>query len=822
MTATESNPLLEKYKTLDQGERVQVMNVWIDGTGESMRCKTKTVESEPLTPEDLPVWNFDGSSTYQAEGFNSDLYLRPGTLFRDPFRLRKNKNVFSETYNFDHKPRVANHRPSCSLFMERKLLEVCITGADRLLVVVPNRDPRKLSLAMVSPDGKIGECAGCNKKSRLSVEVCVVLKLDNNVVGKTSWKAPGTECWKEQFRIKLDKSRELEVEVYWRDHRSLCGVAFLRLEELLDNQRRQIQVPLEPQGCLFAEVTFLNPTVPKKRRPRRQKRAFHFHKDAEKKFPRAGQKNTTFNVATRDRLQKTTALPDCTTNNSTLSPHSTSSPFPRDRAENFVEQAPLLDYGKVTEELESSHTDNLTRGQQELRYTSVREEKPIQNCEKENTPPNNRKKKKPMIQENRNKDDCSTAASRSSFSDSYNHSSIDQPRASFMRRNSKRKKSLCGPIDSLTEIEIPQINGIRYAQGPNGEVEDKVNQEEPIIINSPYSCKGFHQTMPKVERPLDEINESEDLRGKGNFVWIPSTSSENVCSKCGHLQENGNSPPTPTETRIHLMKGVTFLSKSWDILYSILRCIFLCLVLILGFLLYRIWCASCWSVRNVVHYAAQDRPFAVLRSRTSTLFEWIKRFTRSEKKDSRQGQTYDDADTTHKDVMLQNKDNDSDSVLGVPSDDSNDDNRKHKEEDKESAADYNCERNVHHLLITRRLFEIFTWCPTKNINTCLASVNAYFKAYLSTRLITPNFPASLSHRRSTTVFLETTISDKNKEDTSRCVADYPFPLFNVAKRTAFFQEPDSFYAINIVPAEGDSNMLWCHDLFDRDCRNLLI
>ncbi|XP_068676848.1 uncharacterized protein [Montipora foliosa] len=569
MTATESNPLLEKYMTLDEGERVQVMNVWIDGTGESMRRKTKTVESEPLTPEDLPVWNFDGSSTYQAEGFNSDLYLRPGTLFRDPFRLRKNKNVFSETYNFDHKPRVANHRPSCSLFMERKLLEVCITGADRLSVVVPNRDPRKLSLAMVSPDGKIGECAGSNKKSSLSVEVCVVLKLDNKVVGKTSWKAPGTECWKEQFRIKLDKSRELKVEVYWRDHRSLCGVAFLRLEELLDNQRRQIQVPLEPQGCLFAEVTFLNPTVPKKRRPRRQKRAFHFHKDAEKKFPRAGQKNTTFNVATRDRLQKTTALPDCTTNNSTLSPHSTSSPFPRDRAESFVEQAPLLDYGKVTEELESSHTDNLTRGQQELRYTSVREEKPIQNCEK-----------KPMIQENRNKDDCSTAASRSSFSDSYNHSSIDQPRASYMRRNSKRKKSLCGPIDSLTEIEIPQINGIRYAQGPNGEVEDKVNQEEPIIINSPYSCKGFHQTMLKVERPLDEINESEDLRGK----------------------------------------GVTFLSKSWDIVYSILRCIFLCLVLILGFLLYRIWCASCWSV---------------------TLFEWIKRFTRSEKKDSRQGQTYD-------------------------------------------------------------------------------------------------------------------------------------------------------------------------------------
>ena len=46
--------------------------------------------------------------------------------------------------------------------------------------------------------------------------------------------------------------------MYWRDHRSLCGVAFLRLEEFLDNQRHQIQVPLEPQGCLFAEVCVTN------------------------------------------------------------------------------------------------------------------------------------------------------------------------------------------------------------------------------------------------------------------------------------------------------------------------------------------------------------------------------------------------------------------------------------------------------------------------------------------------------------------------------------------------------------------------------------
>ena len=110
--------------SLDQGERVQVMYVWIDGTGESMRCKTKTVESEPLSAEDLPVWNFDGSSTFQAEGCNSDVYLHPRALFRDPFRRGKNKIVLCETFNFDHKPGVANYRLPCSQVMENDEVQV--------------------------------------------------------------------------------------------------------------------------------------------------------------------------------------------------------------------------------------------------------------------------------------------------------------------------------------------------------------------------------------------------------------------------------------------------------------------------------------------------------------------------------------------------------------------------------------------------------------------------------------------------------------------------------------------------------------------------
>jgi glutamine synthetase len=44
--------------------------LWLDGykPEPNLRSKTKIVDSEPKTPEECPGWNFDGSSTQQAEG----------------------------------------------------------------------------------------------------------------------------------------------------------------------------------------------------------------------------------------------------------------------------------------------------------------------------------------------------------------------------------------------------------------------------------------------------------------------------------------------------------------------------------------------------------------------------------------------------------------------------------------------------------------------------------------------------------------------------------------------------------------------------------
>ena len=57
-----------------------------------------------------------------------------------------------------------------------------------------------------------------------------------------------------RFSFTLEKTRELEIDVYWRDWRSLCAVKFLRLEEFVDDLRHGMALQLEPQGLLFAEV----------------------------------------------------------------------------------------------------------------------------------------------------------------------------------------------------------------------------------------------------------------------------------------------------------------------------------------------------------------------------------------------------------------------------------------------------------------------------------------------------------------------------------------------------------------------------------------
>lgn len=112
-------PILDKnvaqrFRDLDLSTtKVQVNYVWIDGSGQNLCGKTRTIDRMPATVAELPTWNFDGSSTGQAVGQNSDVYMVPIAMFRDPFRGGNNKIVLCDTYNHDMTPNSSNKRFRC-------------------------------------------------------------------------------------------------------------------------------------------------------------------------------------------------------------------------------------------------------------------------------------------------------------------------------------------------------------------------------------------------------------------------------------------------------------------------------------------------------------------------------------------------------------------------------------------------------------------------------------------------------------------------------------------------------------------------------------
>ena len=72
---------------------------------------------EVTSPDDLPEWNFDGSSTDQAPGDNSDVYIRPVAIYPDPFRGSPNVLVMCETWDPDGTPNKFNYRHEAERLM---------------------------------------------------------------------------------------------------------------------------------------------------------------------------------------------------------------------------------------------------------------------------------------------------------------------------------------------------------------------------------------------------------------------------------------------------------------------------------------------------------------------------------------------------------------------------------------------------------------------------------------------------------------------------------------------------------------------------------
>ena len=91
--------------------------LWLDGcTPTQIRYKTKVVKDFGKK-EEAPIWGFDGSSTEQADGNNSDCVLKPVRVYPNPLETNSSI-VLCEVWNVDDTPHESN---------TRRLLEETIT-----------------------------------------------------------------------------------------------------------------------------------------------------------------------------------------------------------------------------------------------------------------------------------------------------------------------------------------------------------------------------------------------------------------------------------------------------------------------------------------------------------------------------------------------------------------------------------------------------------------------------------------------------------------------------------------------------------------------
>merc|ERR1719171_2495441 len=100
-------------------DKVQAEYIFIDADGD-VRSKCRTVDSKKATVDQLPDWNYDGSSTEQAPGEDSEVIMKPKAVFKDPFRGGDNILVLTDTYTPGGTPLPTNTRkPAVEIFESR-------------------------------------------------------------------------------------------------------------------------------------------------------------------------------------------------------------------------------------------------------------------------------------------------------------------------------------------------------------------------------------------------------------------------------------------------------------------------------------------------------------------------------------------------------------------------------------------------------------------------------------------------------------------------------------------------------------------------------
>ncbi len=110
-------------------DMIKAEYIWIDGTEptQTLRSKTKIMEKGQTPPD----WGFDGSSTNQAKGHDSDCRMKPVFVCPDPIRGGDDILVLTEVFTADGKVHPTNSRNAAAVAQEKYKAEEAWFGMEQ-------------------------------------------------------------------------------------------------------------------------------------------------------------------------------------------------------------------------------------------------------------------------------------------------------------------------------------------------------------------------------------------------------------------------------------------------------------------------------------------------------------------------------------------------------------------------------------------------------------------------------------------------------------------------------------------------------------------
>ena len=126
--------------------------IWLGGNDE-FRSKARSL-TLPLNygVNDIPDWDYDGSSTKQAEGQFSEIILKAVAIFKDPFRGAHHLLVWCSTHKPDGTALSNNNRPWANELFEQKLDEEPWYGMEQEYFIIDS--DTKLPVGFLNSPGQ--------------------------------------------------------------------------------------------------------------------------------------------------------------------------------------------------------------------------------------------------------------------------------------------------------------------------------------------------------------------------------------------------------------------------------------------------------------------------------------------------------------------------------------------------------------------------------------------------------------------------------------------------------------------------------------------